>query len=121
MTRDRENLRDFPGRRWVNLGLRTVHVAGVVHLGIALATRGAPGPGAAVVLLSGLAMFIGDSYVDPHHWRDVAGAGTLLKLLLVGLMALLPAQGIALFWIVLVGSILLSHAPARLRHRRLLG
>jgi hypothetical protein len=49
----------------------------------------------------------------------VAGFGVLVKLLLVGLMALQPAWGLTIFWIVLGLSTLLSHAPGNFRHRTL--
>ena len=43
----------------------------------------------------------------------------LLACLLVGLMALQPAWGLTIFWIVLGLSTLLSHAPGNFRHRTL--
>ena len=55
MPRSRDNVRDFPGRRWLNLSLRAAHLAGVVLLGAALLGGGGVATGAWLTLLSGLA------------------------------------------------------------------
>ena len=34
--KQRDNVRDFPDRRWLNLCLRAVHLSGIVLLGAAL-------------------------------------------------------------------------------------
>ena len=120
MPRPRDNVRDFPGRRWLNLSLRTAHLAGIVLLGAALLGHGDTTPGAWLTLLSGLAMFAGDAWANPAHLREVAGCGVLLKLALVALMVIYPASAAPLFWLTLVLSTLLSHAPGALRHHRLL-
>ena len=119
MPRPRDNVRDFPGRRWLNLSLRTVHLGGIVLLGAALLGPGDTMPGAALTLLSGLAMFAGDAWANPAHLRVVAGCGVVLKLALVALMIIYPAAAPGLFWLILVLSTLLSHAPGALRHHRL--
>ena len=119
MLKHRDDVRDFPGRRWLNLGLRTVHLAGIVLLGAALLGAGEAGAAAWLTLLSGLAMFAGDAWANPAHLREVAGFGVLAKLGLVALMVAHPASALPVFWAVLVLSTLLSHAPGALRHRRL--
>ena len=119
MPRSRDNLRDFPGRRWLNLSLRTAHIAGIVLLGAALLGAGELPPGAWLTFISGLGMFAGDAWANPAHVREVAGFGVLVKLALVAVMALYPPASLPLFWTILVVSTLLSHAPGNLRHRRL--
>jgi hypothetical protein len=119
MPHQRDSSRDFPGRRWFNLTLRTVHLAGIVLLGSALLGGGDPATGAGLTFVSGLAMFAGDAWANPGHLREAAGAGVLLKLVLVAAMALVPALALPLFWGILVLSGLLSHAPGAMRHRRL--
>ncbi|WP_153147415.1 hypothetical protein [Dechloromonas sp. H13] len=119
MSRPRDNVRDFPGRRWLNLSLRTAHLAGVVLLGAALLGHGDTMAGAWLTLLSGLGMFAGDAWANPAHVREIAGCGVLLKLALLALMAVVPATALAVFWTLLVLSTLLSHAPGALRHKRL--
>ena len=115
----RDNIRDFPGRRWLNLGLRTAHLAGIVLLGAALLGAGEITTGAWLTLLSGIGMFAGDAWANPAHVREVAGFGVLVKLALVAVMALYPPVALPVFWGILVISTLLSHAPGSLRHRRL--
>jgi hypothetical protein len=119
MTRQRDNVRDFPGKRWLNLGLRTVHIAGIVLLGAALISGTDAGLGAIVTFVSGLGMFASDTRANPSQLREVAGFGVLVKLALVALMALQPMLAIPVFWLILVISTLLSHAPGNLRHRQL--
>ena len=119
MPRHRDDIRDFPGRRWLNLSLRTIHLVGLVLLGAALLGNGSVSGGAWLVLLSGLAMFAGDLWANPAHAREVAGCGVLLKLALVALMAIKPALALPIFWAILALSTLLSHAPGAIRHKRL--
>ena len=119
MPRPRDNVRDFPGRRWLNLGLRTAHLAGIVLLGAALLGAGEITTGAWLTLLSGIGMFAGDAWANPAHVRELAGFGVLVKLALVAVMALYPPVALPVFWGILVISTLLSHAPGSLRHRRL--
>jgi len=119
MPRQRDRIRDFPGKRWLNLALRTIHLLGLVLLGAALLGAGSVSTGATVTFASGLAMFAIDTWANPAHLREVAGFGVLLKLALVGLMALQPAWALPIFWLVLALSTLLSHAPGSFRHRQL--
>ena len=119
MLKQRDNVRDFPGRRWLNLSLRTAHLSGIVLLGAGLLGAGNVTAGAWLTLISGLAMFAGDAWANPAHLREVAGFGVLAKLALVSLMVAHPASALPVFWAILVLSTLLSHAPGALRHRRL--
>jgi hypothetical protein len=119
MPRQRDNVRDFRGRRWLNLSLRTAHLAGVVLLGAALLGSGGIMTGAWLTLLSGFGMFAGDAWANPAHAREVAGFGVLVKLALVAVMVVYPPIALPVFWSILVLSTLLSHAPGSLRHRRL--
>ena len=117
--RPRDNVRDFPGRRAVNLTLRTAHLAGVVLLGAALLGGTAPQTGIWLTLVSGAGMFVGDLWANPAHLREAAGVGVGVKLALVLAMAIAPAIALPAFWALLVLSALLSHAPGGLRHKRL--
>jgi len=119
MPRSRDAIRDFPGKRWLNLAMRGLHLGGLVLLGAGLLGSGHTALGAAITLFSGLVMFAGDTWANPAHLREVAGCGVVVKLLLVGLMAWQAAWALPLFWLVLALSTLLSHAPGAFRHRRL--
>ena len=112
MPRQRDNVRDFPGRRQLNLSLRTAHLAGIVLLGAALLGAGGITTGAWLTLLSGVGMFAGDAWANPAHVREIAGFGVLVKLALVAVMALYPPVALPVFWGILVISTLLSHARA---------
>jgi hypothetical protein len=119
MPRQRNAIRDFPGKRWLNVVLRTAHIGGIVLLGAGLLGAGEMAAGGLLTLLSGLGMFAIDLWANPAHLRETAGFGVLAKLALVGLILLMPGFAPVLFWAILVISTLLSHAPGGLRHRQL--
>lgn len=102
------------------VALRTLHLMAVVALGVVLIGGVVPpgwSPGwiGAAVLATGLAMLALDLSADYGHLRSVAGLIAVLKLVLVGVMAVRPEP--LLFWAVLVLSGVVSHAPASFRHR----
>lgn len=119
MPRPREHIRDFPGKRWLNVALRTVHLLGIVLFGAALLGAGSIPLGAALTLASGLAMFAVDTWANPAHLREVAGFGMLVKLALIALATVQATLALPVFWTLIVLSTLLSHAPGNFRHRRL--
>ncbi|MDI6748188.1 MAG: hypothetical protein QMD17_13705 [Rhodocyclaceae bacterium] len=113
-------------RRWFSVLVRGLHLVAVIAFGAAL--LGAPldhlgGVSllAAAVTASGVVMFALDIWRKPSHLLEVAGAGVLAKLLLVGWMMFDGAPRLTLFWIIVVWSALFSHAPATFRHARLIG
>ncbi len=110
--------RDFRGRRWLSIGLRCVHLVGVVMLGAALLTSGEQKVAGGLVLATGLAMYGLDVWCNPKHLGELAGVFILVKLLLVGALLALPGAAIALFWGLILGSSVVSHAPAHFRHIR---
>jgi hypothetical protein len=114
--------RDLSWRRWVSIAMRTSHLAGVVMAGIAFLGNGDHAvAGVLLMLLSGFALFAFDLWQRPGLWREVAGAFIFVKLL--AMLAMLLAPGIAafLYWLILVASTVVSHAPHAFRHRRILG
>lgn len=111
-----------PLRRWINVVLRGLHLVAIIVLGAGLV--GAPvasGLAAAGVAASGLAMLILDTWGHPGHLREAAGAAVLAKLALVGWMAIDAGARPVLFWVLVAGSALFAHAPARFRHAIVLG
>lgn len=112
----------FAWQRWVNVGLRTLHLVAVICIGAGL--LGAPLSTDLAVLgvgATGLAMFGLDILNKPSHLREVSGLAVLPKLLLVGWMAVDAAARPVLFWLIVAGSVIFAHAPARLRHAVLFG
>jgi hypothetical protein len=108
--------------RWINVILRGLHLVAVILLGSAL--LGAPldaGHAAIAVAASGFAMFALDLWRKPQHLREAAGIGVLLKLVLVAWLAFDVAAQHVLFWLIVAGSAISAHAPARFRHAVLIG
>lgn len=105
-------------RRWLGIALRSAHLAGVVLLGAGL--LGAPVGASGLVLTgaSGLALLASELVDRRLALNELAGALVLLKLGLVAAMAAWPAAAPALFWALLLGSAVVSHAPKGLRHWR---
>jgi hypothetical protein len=114
--------RDFAGRRLVVSLLRAMHLSGVVGIGaFLLGAGGVVGVSAFAFLLvaGGLGIMALDRWSDPAYLRQVNGLAMLVKLLLVAAIVWYLGLGLALFWSVLVLSVLVAHAPARIRHRKL--
>lgn len=108
--------------RWTNVILRGLHLVAVILLGAAL--LGAPLGAAKVavaVAASGFAMLALDIWRKPRHLAEAAGISVLVKLVLVAWMALDAAARPVLFWVIVAGSAIAAHAPARFRHATLLG
>lgn len=107
-----------PLSRWLGIALRGAHLTTVIFLGASLLT-GTAGHGAiAAVLLSGAILFLLDLWIYPGHLHEIAGISVLIKLLLIATMAIDPALRLPMFWLVIFWSVLFSHAPASVRHRR---
>jgi hypothetical protein len=103
--------------RWAAIALRSVHLAGVVWLGLYVVAQRPVEPAPAWLMLSsGLLMLAMDLRAGRMALGEVAGASVLVKLALVAWMALDPRQAVWLFWLLLVGSSVVSHAPKGFRH-----
>jgi hypothetical protein len=112
---------DFAIRRWLGIVLRSLHLVGVVLTAIAIFGSGSHQLSAAVTFVTGVGLYAIELWRSRQHWRELAGAFVLLKLLLVLAMILMPAQAAGLFWLLLISSSLTSHAPKSIRHKRLFG
>lgn len=119
MLRPRANIRNIPGKRWLNIALRTVHIIGLVLLGHALLSHDNPHDGALVVLFSGFGMFLLDTWTKPTRLLEISGFGVIVKLVLVATIAVHSEWAPSGFWLILILSTGLAHAPARIRHRRM--
>jgi hypothetical protein len=112
--------RTFCGRRlFVNL-LRTVHVVAMVGCGVGILTSAAFAGwrGYALALFaSGLGMIALDRIANPEYFHQLDGLTAPLKLVSFATLAWLLSPVVA-FWLVLVVSVLVAHAPGRLRHWR---
>lgn len=115
--------RDFRGRVALITVMRALHMVGVVGCGAALLSVRPTAETEAYALLltaSGSSIVLLDLWANPEYFRQLSGLAIMLKLLLLAASIWLIGIQAAIFWVVLVGSVLLSHAPKRLRHYRLL-
>jgi hypothetical protein len=111
--------RDFPGRRWFSIALRTLHLTGVVLTGAGLfGNDSQSAAGVALMLVTGVALYALDLWHHPDLWREVAGLFVALKLAVLIAMLLVPAAAMTLFWVLLVSSSVVSHASYAFRHTR---
>ncbi len=109
-------------RRWASIACRSMHLAGVVLVGVGIVGNGPPVAfGGALMLVTGLALYALDLWRHPDLWREVAGAFVIVKLIVIAAMLYAPSAAAPLFWVLLVASSLVSHAPHRFRHARVLG
>lgn len=118
---EKQQRRDFPGRRWLSIGLRSLHLVGVVLLGAAMLGAGDREAAGTLVLVSGLLSYALDLWSQPGHFGELAGVFILVKLLLVAGLLLFPGAALPLFWTLVVVSSLVSHAPGHFRHIRIFG
>lgn len=116
----REARRDFAGRGLLINLARVVHLLGLAFLAASLlGSAGELQRAAALMLGSGLLIIALDVWANPAWLREVVGVATVFKLALVALLFAGDVARLPLFWIVLTFSVLLSHGPGKLRHRRL--
>ncbi len=117
-----ENRRDFFGRVVLINLLRALHLVGVVGLGAAaLGVRPVSETTAfaGILMASGILIAALDRWVNPDYFLQLNGLTVLLKVLLLAGVAMLAGFDAVLFWAVLVGSVLMAHAPRALRHRKM--
>lgn len=108
--------------RWTSIALRSAHLAGVVMTGVGVIAAGSlPHYAVALMLATGAGLFAIDLRQHRDLWREVAGVFTFFKLIVVLAMLLLPGIARPLFWLALVASAVISHAPHAIRHRRVFG
>lgn len=108
--------------RWINVILRGLHLCAVILLGATLLGAPQSASGAAFfVAATGFAMFALDLWRKPWHLREASGLVVLLKLVLIGWMAFDAAMQQTLFWLIVAGSAISAHAPARFRHALVIG
>ncbi len=111
--------RAWPGRRWVSIGLRTLHLLGTAGVGGAF-LYGAPAelwlPYLWLVAGSGVGMVMLQVWGNPLWLVQLRGVAILVKL---GLILALLAGGVLelpLFVAVVVISGVISHAPGDVRY-----
>ncbi|WP_456373696.1 hypothetical protein [Thiolapillus sp.] len=114
-----EHSRCFPGQRWINISLRTLHLIGLSGTGYGFFSHGDEMNWKIFLLLtisSGISMMLISIWSNGIWLLQLRGQAILLKLVLLALALWLPAWRTALFLGVLVISGLISHAPGNVRY-----
>lgn len=112
--------RDFPGRRWLSITLRTLHLIGIAGLAGAYLFHLPDNqwmPYLWLAVLSGFLMAAMAIYVDGIWLLQLRGQAIFLKLLLLSTVFWLfdePQTMIYLLVIILSGVV--SHAPGKVRY-----
>lgn len=111
--------RFFPGQRWANILLRTLHLIGIAGLGGGFFYHSEDDLWRTffdLTLWSGAGLTAIAVWNSGIWLVQLRGQAILLKLLLLGLMPLFAAQRLPLFLAILVISGVISHAPANVRY-----
>lgn len=111
--------RDFPGRRWLRVGFRSLHllaiagfVGGVVFGGPEPAVRG----WLHAVLMTGGLLFATDLYRSCDCLRELRGAAMVGKLVLLGIAVAWPPVMLPVVVAIVLLSAVVSHMPSQYRH-----
>lgn len=112
--------RDFPGKRWVSILLRTAHLIGIAGLA-GLYLFGLPAQTyqgyLLLAVLSGALMVVKEIYCNPVWLMQLRGQAIIIKLALLSLgwwLASSPEAGIYLTVIIISGIV--AHAPGKVRY-----
>jgi hypothetical protein len=122
MSADLNTRRDFAGRGLIINLLRALHLVGVVGLGAAVlgATTAPATPWyAALLIASGIGIAALDRWAEAAYFRQLNGQLVFLKLVLLVLAGWWTGIDAILFWVLLIASALMTHAPGWVRHRKL--
>ena len=111
--------RYLPGHRWINIGLRTLHLIGIAGLGGGYfypAENDLWQSFLHLTLISGLLLSLLFVYNNGICMVQLRGQVILVKLLLLCVMSLWPNYAAWLLVVILVLSGWISHAPAAVRY-----
>ncbi len=111
--------RQFPGQRWINISLRTLHLIGLSGTGAGFLSNNPQINWKAFLLLtiiSGTSMMLISIWSNGIWLLQLRGQTILLKLALLSLILLQPKYHAELFILVIILSGLISHAPGNTRY-----
>lgn len=112
--------RQFPGKRWANILLRTAHLIGIAGCGASFLISqdsGALGTGYfQLALSSGMLLTLLSIWSNGIFLIQIRGQAILVKLILLGLIPFLPQIKAELFLSMIILSGLIAHAPGNLRY-----
>ena len=110
--------RDFPGQRWLNIGLRCLHLVGIAGIGggyLFDLNEAQWLPYWQLVLGSGIALSMLYLWSSALWLFQLKGLAIIVKLILLGVAMAEPALRAELFILVVIISGLSAHAPGRVR------
>jgi hypothetical protein len=116
-----EPTRYFPGQRWVNIALRSLHLVGVAGIGSGFLFDQAPAAWDTywhLTLVSGIALSILYLWNTAAWLFELKGLGIVIKVVLLGIAWGVPALRAELFILVIMLSAVIAHATARVRGYR---
>lgn len=111
--------RFFPGQRWANIILRTIHLIGIAGCGYAfLGTSSAIAwePYLMLTLITGLLLSLLYTWSNGIFLVQLRGQAIFLKIALLALILVFPHYKAPLFVAILLLSGLISHAPGDVRY-----
>ncbi|MDG9666309.1 hypothetical protein ONV78_01095 [Hahella sp. CR1] len=114
---------DFPGKRWLKIALRTLHILSVAGVcgGIWFGHGQEEWRGFWMfALASGLAMLLLDLLSNWLWLVQVRGAVILSKFVLFSMLGVYPSADRWLLTAIIVASVVISHAPGSIRYYSLL-
>jgi len=109
----------FPGQRWVNISLRTLHLIGLVGVGSGIlypAHEGSSNVYLYLTLASGFALSLISIWSNAVWLVQLRGQAIILKLLLLALIPVWPEASSWLLIMVIIISGYISHAPGDVRY-----
>ncbi|RDH86698.1 MAG: hypothetical protein DIZ78_07285 [endosymbiont of Escarpia spicata] len=111
--------RYFPGHRWINIGLRTLHLIGIAGVGGGYLYAAADETWRIYLdlcLASGLLLSLLFIYANGIWLLQLRGHVIMLKLLLLYAITLWPDLSMPLLLVILALSGWISHAPGSVRY-----
>lgn len=115
--------RYFPGRRWLMIGLRTLHLIGVAGVGggfLYAAPVSDWYPYLALTVSSGLLLLLLEVACNGIWLFQLRGLAVLAKVAIFAAYRFVPGIEFPVMMAVIVISGVIAHAPARVRHYSIL-
>lgn len=114
-----EETRTVPGKRWINISLRTLHLIGVAGIGggfLYSAPQAAWLPFLRLTILSGVGLFVLEIYSHGIYLVQLRGLAVIAKILLLFALLFWGEYAGAILIAIIVLSGVFSHAPGDVRY-----
>lgn len=114
-----EQSRFFPGQRWTNILLRTLHLIGLAGVGGGFFYPAADNswmPYFYLAMASGIGLMAISIWSNGVWLVQLRGQSILFKVLLLALIPSFPEAKLPLFLAVIIISGLIAHAPGNIRY-----